>query len=525
MSKKIACFIYKHLNNPSSEFIDYSDIWIHSFIREFIKKYSSIDFLRLDKYIMLTDQIISVYLHACLTKKKYSKINKVIQCLKNETSVHNFNYSFEVNVLKTIGRFIDYVFKKKDEFVKSQWDNFFYSVLEWFFVITDKREMRSFDEVIFGAIKKNIHQYNVASESGNKTKEFIKRKGKEMIKEKRLMLDNLIKKIDDENYEPEVKKEEGVVDPVNDYIMKRNYTCKFRKSPIEKMKEIIKKDREKKKKKEQEKIEKEISKNEEKKNNYKENIQPLNEPKKEEILEENIIKITEDDIEDIKIIPVKKKLNNRLKEEDEKNKEDEVYDDQDNELLEDEDDEDNEEEDHDEDDDDEDDDDNEEEDHDEVNKKENNNNFKTKEENKSSLDDDDSDLNDYGDEEEYEEIEDDEVPELVEEDEEVFPMKEEDKNIEKAYHNSIKNMHLLRQSNKQNELLGKKTNRPSIQNSFKEKQLNKKELKSKRVKYALENNSTSVYDHKKPILLQSQKKTVFPTEAPTKKSLLKNNKK
>lgn len=41
-------------------------LWIKVFIVEFSKKWKSIDFLRLDKYIMLSQTIISKFAEKCL---------------------------------------------------------------------------------------------------------------------------------------------------------------------------------------------------------------------------------------------------------------------------------------------------------------------------------------------------------------------------------------------------------------------------------------------------------------------------
>ena len=63
-------------------------------------KFSSIDFLRMDKYIMLSDQIFSTYLQICFNKKDYQTIIKLIKHLNKGLILEGiYNFSFRSNIL------------------------------------------------------------------------------------------------------------------------------------------------------------------------------------------------------------------------------------------------------------------------------------------------------------------------------------------------------------------------------------------------------------------------------------------
>ncbi len=488
MAKKIASFIYK--SDDEKELIDKHENWISIFINEFMRKFQSVDFLRSDKYLMLSDQIISTYLVSCLKNKKMNSINKFPIYLENEIKENNYNFSFEGNMIRIISRFVNYIFKNEEKndnvqkFIMNNLNNFFNNLLSLFLNMKDKREMKLFEETIIVNFINSLNNFgdkNIKKNIIDISKEFIEKNNNILINFKKCSIDLIIKKLEDEKYE---KKQviESSVDPVNKYILEKNYTAKIRKSNYEKKKEIEKlkekkiKDKkenkkeeknenkkEKKDKKENKKEEKNENKNNKEKPNEskkekeksKNKNKKRNEEKKEEIIKEEIIKLTPED--------TKKSKNIKKIEKKEIIEEDELIEEEDEEMREknDDDDEENESE-------------------------ENNINL--------NEDDDFDDFNDEGNEEK--EIEEDE---LFEESND-----EDEEEISDAYKNQIRNSQITKINNYN--FLGRKTNNNKI--------------KKKKVKYALENNVTNVYDKKKPIILTSKKKELLMGET-KKESLLK----
>ena len=490
MAKKIASFIYK--SDDEKELIDKHENWISIFINEFMRKFQSVDFLRSDKYLMLSDQIISTYLVSCLKNKKMNSINKFPIYLENEIKENNYNFSFEGNMIRIISRFVNYIFKNEEKndnvqkFIMNNLNNFFSNLLSLFLNMKDKREMKLFEETIVVNFINNLNNFGDKKIKNNIidiSKEFIDKNSDNLINFKKCCIDLIIKKLEDEKYE---KKQliENSVDPVNKYILEKNYTAKIRKSTYEKKKEIEKlkekkiKDKKENKKEEKkenkkEKKDKKENKKEEKKENKNNKEKPnenkkekeksknknkkRNEEKKEEIIKEEIIKLTPED--------TKKSKNIKKIEKKEIIEEDELIEEEDEEMREknDDDDEENESE-------------------------ENNINL--------NEDDDFDDFNDEGNEEK--EIEEDE---LFEESND-----EDEEEISDAYKNQIRNSQITKINNYN--FLGRKTNN------------NNNKIKKKKVKYALENNVTNVYDKKKPIILTSKKKELLMGET-KKESLLK----
>ena len=436
LAKKVAHFIFKG-EDSKSELIENYEEWIFAFIDEFMRKFGSVDFLRMDKYLMFSDQILSTFFVACVNKKKYTSINNLLNHLSFEIKNNNYNFSFEANNLRIIARFIEYVFNKENEenknvqnFIQNNFLSFFDTILSLLYDVKDKRENKIFEEVLIIAIAKGLQKKKnekIESKVKERAEEFLKKNEKNMITQKVKILTFLIKKIENENYTGEdlqVKKES--VDPVHDYMLSKNYTAKFRKSPLEKKKEKIEAQKQKKK---------------EKKEEQKKSPSKLKEEKEDSKVQEEIVKITEDDEA----------------------------------LVEDNDD---------------DDDDNED-------------------------DDDDIDI----DEENDDDYEDDYEEEIEEDDEDADEDEEEDNNEKEAFENTIKNQNLLKQNTAKNygNFLGKKTKEKSNHQNAPNKK--------RKVKYALENNVTNVYDRKMPILLTSKKKDVLPPKGSnSKKSLLKKKK-
>ena len=153
MAKLISSLIY--LDEKNKILIPNHELWINTFLYELEKKFKTIDVLRLDKYIMLCDQVTSNYLIACLENKFF---NSIIDLIKNNDDINNYNFSFESNKIKTINRFIKVLFdsnneiKHKYEFIKNKekgFINFYKNLLKFFLSIKDKREIDFFNKNIF----------------------------------------------------------------------------------------------------------------------------------------------------------------------------------------------------------------------------------------------------------------------------------------------------------------------------------------------------------------------------------------
>ena len=95
MAKLIASFIFIN-DEDKSKLVPKYKLWISTFLSEISKKFQSIDVLRLDKYIMMCDQVISTYLSACLENKLYKSITYLINYFIREIeNNNNYNFSFE----------------------------------------------------------------------------------------------------------------------------------------------------------------------------------------------------------------------------------------------------------------------------------------------------------------------------------------------------------------------------------------------------------------------------------------------
>ena len=468
MAKKIASFIYK--SDDEKELIDKHESWISIFISEFMRKFQSVDFLRSDKYLMLSDQIISTYLVSCLKNKKMNSINKFPIYLENEIKGNNYNFSFEGNIIRIISRFINYIFKNDEKndnilkFIMNNINNFFSNLLSLFLNIKDKREMKLFEETIVVNLINSLNNFgdkNIKKNIIDIAKEFIEKNNNILINFKKCSIDLLIKKLEDEKYEKKEVKENSV-DPVNKYILEKNYTAKIRKSTFEKKKEIEKEKEKKIKEKEdkkdknknnkKEKKDKKENKNDKKKIEKQNKKENKNETKKEEKDEKD--EIIKEEI--IKLIPEETKKSKKKKPTEKKEiiEEDELIEEEDEEMKEKNDDDDEENE---------------------------------SEENNINLNEDE-DFDDFNNEEnEGEEIEEDE---LIEE-----SFDEDEEEISDAYKNQIRNSQITKINN--NNFLGKKTHN------------NNNKVKKRKVKYALENNVTNVYDKKKPIILTSKRKELL----------------
>ena len=250
MAKLISSLIYLDENNKI--LIPNHELWINTFLSEFGNKFKSLDVLRLDKYIMLCDQVLSTYLTACLENKKFNSIISLIKYFSQDINNSTYSFSFESNKLNIIKRFINVLFdkniemKNKQEFINNKENgfiSFFKSLLEFYSEIKDKREIEFFNKNILDNLLNII--YNNKKEYldlfNNIKKEsiiFFENNKNILIKPKIEAMDYFINKLKDENY----KKEEKIKSDINDFIVSKKYKQNFRKSK----KEIIKEMKEKK---------------------------------------------------------------------------------------------------------------------------------------------------------------------------------------------------------------------------------------------------------------------------------------
>ena len=108
-SEKIANF-FDYINEND---IEKYHIWIKCFLLEFIKKWPKIDFLRLDKYIMLTQTIIRKYFDYNLKNNNYSDALKIFDYIVLAITSGFYNFNFVSDVLNNIGYIIDQFFKEE----------------------------------------------------------------------------------------------------------------------------------------------------------------------------------------------------------------------------------------------------------------------------------------------------------------------------------------------------------------------------------------------------------------------------
>lgn len=142
------------------------DLWIKNFIQEFIKKWTKIDFLRLDKYIMLTQTVLNNYFDFNLKNQLFSQILKVFDFISDCVDSRQYNFGFISNIIKIITKFLtdilgntppnDLTVKFVDNYLSELIDKY----LSIFLVVKDKREINSFAENIFPKILEKFGTYS-----------------------------------------------------------------------------------------------------------------------------------------------------------------------------------------------------------------------------------------------------------------------------------------------------------------------------------------------------------------------------
>ena len=272
MAKIIASFIYIN-PDEKNKLIPKNRLWISTFLSEMSKKFQNIDSLRLDKYIMMIDQVMSTYLNACLENKFFKSVIHLLNYFIKEIENNNiFNFTFEANKIKVISRFVKLILnsddriegniKNKDEFLNNEesgFATFYKKLLILYKNMKDKRQIKNFQENILEIIinsllenKKENKNMNLIKTVQEISENYLKENKNFISENKNINIKNFLSKLKNEKIESngdDNNKNKNIVDPVNDYIMKKKYLQKFKKS-----KEEIKKER-------LEKIEKEKNKN------------------------------------------------------------------------------------------------------------------------------------------------------------------------------------------------------------------------------------------------------------------------
>jgi hypothetical protein len=116
-------------------------IWIKTFFLEFIKKWPKIDFLRLDKYTMLTQTVVKKFFENNLLTQNFDNIMKIFNIMNLTITSGYYNFNFVNGILKLISWFIDDIFKSEGEveikkkFLNSCFLDFFENLLKVKFFI------------------------------------------------------------------------------------------------------------------------------------------------------------------------------------------------------------------------------------------------------------------------------------------------------------------------------------------------------------------------------------------------------
>jgi hypothetical protein len=133
MAEKVANIFYDENQsvNPENEIV-----WIKTFFLEFIKKWPKIDFLRLDKYTMLTQIIVKKFFEYNLENQNFENIMKIFNIMNLTITSGYYNFNFVSVILKLISWFIDDIFKSegdseiKRKFLNGHFLDFFENLLK-----------------------------------------------------------------------------------------------------------------------------------------------------------------------------------------------------------------------------------------------------------------------------------------------------------------------------------------------------------------------------------------------------------
>lgn len=112
MADKVAnLFLDDEMNFNSENY----EVWIRTFMLEFIKKWPKIDFHRMDKYIMFTQTILKKYFEVNLQNENFDILLNFFDLVSFCITSGYYNFSFISVILKFISFFIEDVFKNEGE--------------------------------------------------------------------------------------------------------------------------------------------------------------------------------------------------------------------------------------------------------------------------------------------------------------------------------------------------------------------------------------------------------------------------
>lgn len=134
MAEKVSNIYYSDNKNAINS--ENEILWIKTFFLEFIKKWPKIDFLRLDKYTMLTQSIVRKFFENNLENQNFENIMKIFNIMNMTITSGHYNFNFVSVILKLISRFIDDIFKSegdvdiKRKFLNGHFLEFFENLLK-----------------------------------------------------------------------------------------------------------------------------------------------------------------------------------------------------------------------------------------------------------------------------------------------------------------------------------------------------------------------------------------------------------
>jgi len=134
MAEKVSNIYYSDNKNAINS--ENEILWIKTFFLEFIKKWPKIDFLRLDKYTMLTQSIVKKFFENNLENQNFENIMKIFNIMNMTITSGHYNFNFVSVILKLISRFIDDIFKSegdvdiKRKFLNGHFLEFFENLLK-----------------------------------------------------------------------------------------------------------------------------------------------------------------------------------------------------------------------------------------------------------------------------------------------------------------------------------------------------------------------------------------------------------
>lgn len=165
MADKIANLLTNDNKLLDTQTLEKNQIWIRHFLFEFMKKWTKIDFLRMDKYIMLVQTIIRKYFEINLNDKNFNEILSIFDSISQCLNAGFYNFSFILQILNLFSWLIDEIFKETLIIINDKnFSNFIDKILDLFVKLADKRLMETFRDGIFNKLT-NYFSQDVESDS------------------------------------------------------------------------------------------------------------------------------------------------------------------------------------------------------------------------------------------------------------------------------------------------------------------------------------------------------------------------